>query len=738
MNMSTNRKIPASPPPYRVTELRSPPSTRSSSPLTEQKFRPRPITVDTPIHVHRSNCLHGRKKCVECFGEETEPTPVYSETVHVPCFREVDDGRNESTVKPTRKMRARKSKFKRPMSTYVVYEEPDWDTMTEYDADSDDEEFLASYFSSSTSIETSRILEFEMLVDSFEKAAFYQFECMDASEVRQMPELEEEQTCCICNHSQIDSSDCIVECHGCHILVHEDCYQSSHSPQSRVWYCKWCASNRATPWKVGQCVLCSELGGALRQTKEGEWCHIVCAMWMPNATVEDGIIGLDKVKRKAWNVMCSICSKRSGACVQCSEECCNKWFHVMCARSRGRVTDVIERFGKHQYLSFCAKHSFDYWIEGKKRERERQFIMSLDGESILSHPLVQERSSQLAKSYVRDVLNHWLIKRKREGRPLLKRLELSTSYRSDFAIDTSSLDINSVELELAAMRKLRENMELLRLLLDMSWQRERKKLQILSTNIDYYFAAQEQHERLSAQSTQQRRSQRRISHRFSPIQYISDDSEEEEIVHAISIPAFANGNLKNSTENSNSTPSKPPHSKPHKSKPHKKKELIELKDNSNDRRPKSSAQQVNNKHKKQSTKSPLHPIPSGQIPMNGSLPNGHIKQSSTNNYNTVKRRRHSTEITHANSNKFQHIANSKSVFTSKGKSTSSGSSIPATTTSGGLTRDARGRFARVTTQALKTGRKKAMDTFKTPVVGNKRKLVDSSKHSPKTKRICKK
>ena len=44
--------------------------------------------------------------------------------------------------------------------------------------------------------------------------------------------------------------------------------------------------NRHDPSKV-KCVLCHNVGGPVKQTLDGHWCHITCAIWIPEIRFHD-------------------------------------------------------------------------------------------------------------------------------------------------------------------------------------------------------------------------------------------------------------------------------------------------------------------------------------------------------------------------------------------------------------------------------------------------------------------
>jgi len=78
---------------------------------------------------------------------------------------------------------------------------------------------------------------------------------------------------------------------------------------------------------------------ALKRTSGNNWAHILCAVWIPETNfVSVGsfspVESIGKIRHERWKQACSICKKKSGACVGCGEGC-KKVFHVSCARDAG-------------------------------------------------------------------------------------------------------------------------------------------------------------------------------------------------------------------------------------------------------------------------------------------------------------------------------------------------------------------------------------------------------------------
>ena len=76
------------------------------------------------------------------------------------------------------------------------------------------------------------------------------------------------------------------------------------------------------------------------------WAHMSCVHWIPEITFGNKetkypIENLDKIDKKRFKMICSICmQKGKGCCVQCGKRQCQICFHVECARLAGLCMEV--------------------------------------------------------------------------------------------------------------------------------------------------------------------------------------------------------------------------------------------------------------------------------------------------------------------------------------------------------------------------------------------------------------
>lgn len=198
---------------------------------------------------------------------------------------------------------------------------------------------------------------------------------------------ENDQPCAVCNDSECDNQNAIVFCDGCNIAVHQECYGVVFIPEGQ-WLCRRCMSLKR---KRINCEFCPSITGAFKQTESGLWSHVLCGLWIPELSLKSNIYmetvdGIERVPKSRWKLICYICKKRHGACIQCANKNCFQAFHVTCAKRaglymkmHGGVQGVLQ--DKKNLTAFCDKHvPNDYVIDVKRGiEKTRAYFDMLLG-----------------------------------------------------------------------------------------------------------------------------------------------------------------------------------------------------------------------------------------------------------------------------------------------------------------------------------------------------------------------
>ncbi|KAK7257125.1 hypothetical protein RIF29_30866 [Crotalaria pallida] len=179
--------------------------------------------------------------------------------------------------------------------------------------------------------------------------------------------------CCVCQSTDGDPEDPIVFCDGCDLMVHASCYGNplSKGIPEGDWFCEPCrfnqngdgsGNNDSAISSSSCCCLCPVKEGAMKQTTDNRWAHIVCAVFVPEVFFADpeGREGIDcsKVPRKRWLEKCYVCDKCDGCAIVCSEPKCGLGFHVTCGVREELCIEYKEgKKGETIVAGFCKSHS---------------------------------------------------------------------------------------------------------------------------------------------------------------------------------------------------------------------------------------------------------------------------------------------------------------------------------------------------------------------------------------------
>uniref|UniRef100_G1MQA7 Bromodomain and PHD finger containing 3 n=2 Tax=Meleagris gallopavo TaxID=9103 RepID=G1MQA7_MELGA len=422
-----------------------------------------------------------------------------------------------------------------PAAYYRYIEKPpeDLDAEVEYDMDEEDLAWLEMVNEKRrddgygmVSAET-----FELLVDRLEKESYLE----SRNNSTQQSVIDEDAFCCVCMDDECHNSNVILFCDICNLAVHQECYGVPYIPEGQ-WLCRCCLQSPSHPV---DCVLCPNKGGAFKQTSDGRWAHVVCAIWIPevcfaNTVFLEPIEGINNIPPARWKLTCYICKQKGmGAAIQCHKVNCYTAFHVTCAQRAGlfmkiepmRETSINGTTFTVRKTAYCESHSPPGTVkkgysaatserqEGiVKEEREeegnsgppkgslkknqvklKQKIKKepsegTDGRSSMPTVSVAQIPSyrlnkicrgislQRKNQFMQRLHNYWLLKRQaRNGVPLIRRLHSHLQSQRNAEQKEQDEKTSAVKEELKYWQKLRHDLERARLLIELIRKREKLK-----------------------------------------------------------------------------------------------------------------------------------------------------------------------------------------------------------------------------------------------------------------------
>lgn len=303
-------------------------------------------------------------------------------------------------------------------------------------------------------------------------------------------EYDESTVCDVCKDKESEDTNEMIFCDVCNVCVHQACYGIATIPEGE-WICKPCVSGESN----AKCVLCPNTGGALKRVRPGNtnWAHLSCALWIPEVRVGnvdkmEPITNVEAVPMSRKNLVCYLCRKKEGVCIQCSQTSCVAAYHVTCAFKNGlemkSKLDVANSGVVHE--SYCLKHT---------RERKSSSRQSSPCKNDVSAQLVQVSQEfykytspddlvaglKLSLKVSTLIYNYWKLKRRSlHNRTMLTDLPIESSLESIRAeVDWARKNGASDDEKFYTIVHLRQNFEKARNLVYMVQRRERLKKQLL-------------------------------------------------------------------------------------------------------------------------------------------------------------------------------------------------------------------------------------------------------------------
>lgn len=211
--------------------------------------------------------------------------------------------------------------------------------------------------------------QLEKVIEELEIRSWDKIQAIVKSEEGLGIEYDENVICDVCRSPDSEDGNEMVFCDSCNICVHQACYGITVIPDGQ-WLCRPCGDG-VRP----SCVLCPNLGGAMKCTPSGhKWAHVSCVLWIPEvsigcAEIMEPITKISSIPASRWSLVCVLCRNRKGACIQCSVKTCKTAYHVTCAFKHGlEMRAIIEDENADDGVklrSYCQKHS----VNNSKKEK---------------------------------------------------------------------------------------------------------------------------------------------------------------------------------------------------------------------------------------------------------------------------------------------------------------------------------------------------------------------------------
>ncbi|XP_076597361.1 bromodomain and PHD finger-containing protein 3 isoform X1 [Chaetodon auriga] len=414
---------------------------------------------------------------------------------------------------------------------YIERSADEQEAEAEYDMDEEDTAWLEMVNAGRTSEGYSAVSPdtFEVLVDRLEEEAYQEARSRAPSQST----IDDDAFCCVCLDDECLNSNVILFCDSCNLAVHQECYGVPYIPEGQ-WLCRCCLQS---PQKPVDCVLCPNRGGAFKQTSDGRWAHVVCAIWIPevcfaNTVFLEPVEGVSNIPPARWKLTCYLCKQKGrGASIQCHKANCYTAFHVTCAQRAGlfmkidpvRETNINGTTFSVKKTAFCEAHSppgqetvSDEENEGRvvgsrgrasrgrsaytegpvmpKKGRKSEDDAKLDKkkgkkstESAAQVTVPQIPTSRLniickgilfqrKNQFMQRLHSYWLLKRQsRNGVPLVRRLHSNVQSQRNTEQPEVDEKVSAAREALRYWQKLRHDLEKARLLVELIRKREKLK-----------------------------------------------------------------------------------------------------------------------------------------------------------------------------------------------------------------------------------------------------------------------
>jgi len=428
------------------------------------------------------------------------------ESIPIPSVLQVDSEKNSE--KP----------FTRPES-YIIYYEPPYDfEATEYQLDDDDDDFLNLWNSSVKNGQSLRLrsLQLARIINLIENEMFLNRNKQDqelelaTSDESDSIEIDEEilnaieeierpaneallkfqkslprtdLKCNVCSSQASSPGNPIRICQHCNETAHFHCYldpgsqnQSSH-PVDLNWSCDRCEfiqrDQDSPSEQPHECHLCGNENGLMWRISDSDlFVHVLCALWNPEISADGRTLSATQsISSERWDSCCKICKHR-GITVPCVARHCRVSFHPFCGHQSGFYMNLATG------TCFCRKHS------DEKKAQENHGNSSVPTQTIEEIerliPFVKDQvrkalEPELPEALFEAVFCYWLTKRKKRNSSLIPRLNSLMEEEKETEKSGKRKKTRNNPETWSRLIRIRQNLEMVRMLLDMVKKREALK-----------------------------------------------------------------------------------------------------------------------------------------------------------------------------------------------------------------------------------------------------------------------
>jgi hypothetical protein len=145
------------------------------------------------------------------------------------------------------------------------------------------------------------------------------------------------------------------------------------------------------------CILCPNdiPSEPLLPTENGQKAHRMCALYIPETTIESGDVELvtdvKYIDKARLDLKCNYCRSKKGACFQCSQKKCTRAYHATCAAAAG----VLVEQGEIPVFGEDGTEYKDWGIEFSCRFHRTKRDKKLDGDILEDDERIRKAGLEL-------------------------------------------------------------------------------------------------------------------------------------------------------------------------------------------------------------------------------------------------------------------------------------------------------------------------------------------------------